>query len=134
LETDQSPTSATLGDGGVYSSVDDLIKWDTALRNHTLLSAPEFQPAITPVRLPLTARQWPKGPDGQPVKYGFGWFLNPYRGQERMWHEGSSIGFHTAIERFPSDKLTIIVFCNRTDLSPTKLALKVADLFFAQGR
>jgi CubicO group peptidase (beta-lactamase class C family) len=134
LETDQSPTSTTLGDGGVYSSVDDLIKWDNALRNHTLLSAREFQPAITPVRLPLTARQWPKGPDGQPVKYGFGWFLNPYRGHQRMWHYGSSIGFHAAIERFPSDKLTIIVLCNRTDLDPAKLALKVADLFFAQGR
>ncbi len=32
LETDQSPTSATLGDGGIYSSLEDLIKWDDALR------------------------------------------------------------------------------------------------------
>ena len=37
-ETDQSPTSATLGDGGVYSSLDDLAKWDDALRLHALLS------------------------------------------------------------------------------------------------
>lgn len=130
LETDQSPTSATLGDGGVYSSVDDLIKWDNALRHHTLLSAKEFQPAITPVALPLTPQQWPKGEDGKPVKYGFGWFLNPYRGHKRMWHYGSSIGFHTAIERFTNDKLTIVVLCNRTDLNPAALSLKVADLFF----
>ncbi len=130
LETDQSPTSATLGDGGVYSSVDDLIKWDNALRDHTLLSAKEFQPAITPVSLPLTPQEWPKGEDGQPVEYGFGWFLNPYRGHKRMWHYGSSIGFHTAIERFTNDKLTIIVLCNRTDLNPAALSLKVADLFF----
>jgi CubicO group peptidase (beta-lactamase class C family) len=132
LETDQSPTSATLGDGGVYSSVDDLIKWDNALRDHTLLSARAFRPAITPVSLPLTAAEWPRGPDGQPVKYGFGWFLNPYRGHRRMWHYGSSIGFHTAIERFPGDGLTIIVLCNRTDLDPAALALKVANLFFAR--
>ena len=35
-ETDQSPTSAVLGDGGIYSSIDDLAKWDRALREHTL--------------------------------------------------------------------------------------------------
>ena len=44
-QTDQSPTSATLGDGGVYSSLKDLAKWDEALANHTLLSDAEMQPA-----------------------------------------------------------------------------------------
>lgn len=131
LETDQSPTSATLGDGGIYSNVVDLAKWDQALRDHTLLSAAEMNPAITPVRLPLAAAQWPKGPDGDPVEYGFGWFLNPYRGHPRMWHYGSSIGFHTAIERFTRADLTVIVLANRTDVDPAALALKVADLYFA---
>src|SRR5882672_9588919 len=42
-ETDQSSTSATLGDGGIYSNLEDLAKWDNALRNHTLLSEKEFQ-------------------------------------------------------------------------------------------
>src|SRR6267142_1792128 len=37
-ETDQSSTSATLGDGGIYSNLEDLTRWDDALRNHTLLS------------------------------------------------------------------------------------------------
>ncbi len=129
LETDQSPTSATLGDGGVYSNVMDLAKWDQALRNHTLLSAAEMKPAITAVRLPLPSAQWPKGPDGAPVEYGFGWFLNPYRGHSRMWHYGSSIGFHTAIERFTRSDLTVIVLANRTDLDPGALALEVADLY-----
>ena len=50
-ETDQSSTSATLGDGGVYTSLEDLAKWDAALRSHTLLSAKEMQPAITPVNV-----------------------------------------------------------------------------------
>src|SRR5579863_6701064 len=47
-ETDQSATSATLGDGGIYSNLDDLSKWDDALRKHTLLSVAEMQPALTP--------------------------------------------------------------------------------------
>ena len=43
-ETDQSPTSAVLGDGGIYSSLDDLAKWDEALRQHRLVSESEMRP------------------------------------------------------------------------------------------
>ena len=50
-ELDQSPTSAVLGDGGVYSSLDDLAKWDRALAHHALLSEAEMKPAITPVKV-----------------------------------------------------------------------------------
>ena len=125
-ETDQSPTSATLGDGGVYSSLDDLAKWDDGLRRHTLLSEREMSPAITPVKL---ADGSVEEPDGKPANYGFGWFLNPYRGHSRMWHYGESIGFRTAIQRFVDEQLTIIVLCNRSDLEATELALRIADLY-----
>jgi len=47
-ETDQSPTSATLGDGGVYSNLEDLAKWDEALTHHTLLNEKEMQAVLTP--------------------------------------------------------------------------------------
>lgn len=125
-ETDQSPTSAVLGDGGIYSSLDDLAKWDRALRDHTLLSAAEMQPALTPVE-PTGGPA--KFPDGTSVSYGFGWFLDPYRGHQRMSHDGGTIGFRTTIQRFPNDGLTIIVLANRTDVNPEALALKVADLY-----
>ena len=138
-ETDQSPTSATLGDGGIYSSVEDLAKWDDALLNHTLLSENEMKPALTPVKLTDGSDpHWPNEPGednlhpGQPVSYGFGWFLDPYDGHERMWHWGSTTGFRTVIERFRNDELTVVILCNRTDLDPEKLALQVADLIFKQ--
>jgi CubicO group peptidase (beta-lactamase class C family) len=131
-ETDQSSTSATLGDGGIYSSLDDLAKWDTALAQHMLLSEAEMQPALTPVKLADGAQpKWPANsdrPEGTPVAYGFGWFLDPYRGRDRMWHYGDTMGFHSYIVRFAADRLTIIVLCNRTDLDPEALALRVADL------
>jgi CubicO group peptidase (beta-lactamase class C family) len=120
-QTDQSPTSATLGDGGVYSSIDDLSKWDRALREPTLLTAAEMRPALTPV--PATH------PDGRPVSYGFGWFLDPYDGHRRMWHYGETVGFQSNIQRFRDDRLTVIVLVNRDDLNPERLALKAADLF-----
>jgi CubicO group peptidase (beta-lactamase class C family) len=137
-QTDQSSTSATLGDGGVYSSLRDLAKWDDALTRHTLLGEKEMRPALTPVELAGGARPvWPANSDrteGSPVSYGFGWFLDPYRNFARMWHYGETMGFHTYIERFAGNtlgrgELTIIVLCNRTDVDPGLLAAKVADLY-----
>jgi len=125
-ETDQSPTSAVLGDGGIYSSLNDLAKWDRALRDHTLLSEAEMEPALTAVQ-PTAGPA--KSAEGPPVSYGFGWFLDPYRGHKRMWHDGETIGFRTTIQRFPDDKFTVIVLANRTDVDPGALALKVADLY-----
>jgi CubicO group peptidase (beta-lactamase class C family) len=139
-ETDQSATSATLGDGGIYSNLEDLAKWDDALRNHTLLSEKEFQPALAPVKLNDGSEpHWPKDPNddnlhpGKPVAYGFGWFLDPYQGRQRMWHTGSTMGFRTVIQRFTEgDVLSVIILCNRTDLDAEKLALQIADLIFKE--
>jgi CubicO group peptidase (beta-lactamase class C family) len=128
-ETDQSSTSAVLGDGGIYSSLDDLAKWDRALRLHTLLSEAEMQPALTPVK-PTDGPA--KSPEGAIVSYGFGWFLDPYQGHPRMSHNGDTIGFLTTIQRFPDDQLTIIILADRTDINPEALALKVADLYLVK--
>lgn len=135
-ETDQSSTSATLGDGGVYSNLDDLAKWDAALYSHTLISDAEMQAALSPAKLSDGSQpHWDSGPGdtdplaGKPVSYGFGWFLDPYRGHARMWHYGDTIGFKSAIVRFPREKLTVIVLSNRSDVDASALAEKVADLY-----
>jgi CubicO group peptidase (beta-lactamase class C family) len=139
IPADQSSTSATLGDGGVYSNLTDLAKWDLALENHTLLSENEMRPALTPVRLVDGSEpRWPAQPGednldpSQPVSYGFGWFLNPYQGHARMWHSGTTTGFRTVIERFTAERLTIVILCNRSDLDASKLALQTADVFLAK--
>lgn len=130
-ETDQSSTSATLGDGGVYSSVEDLAKWDHALTAHILLSEKEMQPALMAAT----------GPNGAPLRkldstvaplYGFGWFLDAYRGHRRYWHYGETVAFRNAIDRFPDQHLTVIVLSNRLDTDAPALALSVADLFLAK--
>ena len=124
-QTDQSSTSATLGDGGVYTSLADLAHWDAALREHTLLSEKEMAPALVAARPTAAAAE----ENGHPVSYGFGWFLDPYNGHTRMWHYGETVGFRTSIQRFPEDHLTVVVLCNRADFSAPDLALKVADLY-----
>ena len=127
-EMDQSPTSAVLGDGGIYSSLADLAKWDRALAHYTLLSEAEMEPAIIPVKVADGSVQ---GPDGTPAAYGFGWFLNPYRNRSRMWHYGETWAF---APRFNGcGRQTHDHLCNRDDVVPANLALKVADLFLSES-
>jgi len=137
VETDQSSTSATLGDGGIYSTIADLAKWDEALRKHTLVTEAEMAPALTPVK--LADGSHPHRPPDPPatnpgetpaILYGFGWFLDPYKGHTRNYHDGDTQGFRTTIQRFVDDQFTIVVLSNRTDLNPSELSLKVADLLF----
>jgi len=141
VQTDQSSTSATLGDGGVYSNLEDLAKWDEALQRHTLLSAAEMAPALAPVRLNDGSEpHWPMEPDGdnlapgKPVSYGFGWFLDSYEGRTRMWHTGSTMGFRTVIQRFPAGDVTIIILANRTDLDTKSVSDRVAGLLLTTKR
>jgi CubicO group peptidase (beta-lactamase class C family) len=124
LEADQSSTSATLGDGGIYSNLDDLAKWDEAQRKNTLISKNDFTAGLAPTR--LNNGTLPKTP------YGFGWYLDPYRGRPRIWHTGETLGFRTVIQRFLEEDLSIIILANRTDLDVAKMALQVADLMDAR--
>jgi CubicO group peptidase (beta-lactamase class C family) len=126
VETDQSSTSATLGDGAIYSNLTDLAKWDDALTHSTLLRAEELKLAWTPVKLNDGSEPLEDG-SGKPVAYGFGWFLTPFNGMVRRWHSGSTSGFRTVIERFPEKRVSVIILCNRTDLDPDKLAQQVVE-------
>ena len=130
LRTDQSPTSATLGDGGIYSSIDDLARWDAALYDNRLLRAESRAAAFAPAT----------STDDPQIAYGFGWRITG----ETLWHSGESIGFRNVLVRFPRRRpprmaevpamhgaiagLTVIVLTNRNDPEPYRLALAIAEL------
>ena len=117
VQTDQSVTSATLGDGGIYTNVDDMVRWDQALSGTGLVDAETMAHATTP----------PSLPDGATTEYGFGWFIDTYRGAKRWRHTGETSGFRNAIQRFPDRKLTVIVLTNRSSGEPGALAERIAD-------
>jgi CubicO group peptidase (beta-lactamase class C family) len=132
-EADQSSTSATQGDGGIYSNLEDLSKWDDALREQTLLSETDFLPAITSAKLPpgtqaKLAEDVPDSLRGKASAYGFGWFLYLQGTHPLLWHYGDTMGFKSAILRYTRDNVTVIVLSNRSDLDPGTLALKAASL------
>jgi CubicO group peptidase (beta-lactamase class C family) len=128
-DTDQSATSATLGDGGIYSNLRDLARWDAALASEKLLPKTDIAAALVPVKLIDNSEPT----DGQTrVAYGFGWFLDPLDGRARMWHSGTTSGFRTVIERFPEESRTVVILSNRTDLDPAQLAEKIASAYFSK--
>ena len=112
---DQSLSSAVLGDGGIYSSIDDLAKWDAALYDSRLLSNESR-------RLAFSAHTSTDKPD---VKYGFGWRITG----ESLWHSGETSGFRNVIVRYPSRRLTMLILTNRDDSAPYETALAIARLF-----
>jgi len=118
-KTDQNLTSAVLGDGGIYSSIDDMIDWSIALDHGKVLPASVVEDSTRTGRLT----------SGEPLRYNCGWFLDPYKNQRSTWHSGETIGFRTAIQRFPDRKLTVIVLSNRNDLDARKLSLELADIY-----
>lgn len=121
--TDQSVTSATLGDGGIYTNVDDLVRWDRALYGTALVDAATLQLATTPPMLP----------GGAETQYGFGWFVDSYRNERRWRHTGETCGFRNAIQRFPHRRFTVIVLTNRNAGEPAAIAERIADALLFGG-
>ena len=113
--TDQSQTSAVLGDGGIYSSIDDLAKWDAALYDDRLLRTDSLRQAFTPAT----------HTDDPQVQYGFGWRITG----ETLWHSGETVGFRNVIVRYPKRHMTVVVLTNRNDPEPYKTALAIAQLY-----
>jgi CubicO group peptidase (beta-lactamase class C family) len=116
--TDQSLTSATLGDGGVYSSVNDLAKWDAALYGDRLLRPASLHSAF----------QGATPTDDPAVQYGFGWRISG----ETVWHSGETTGFRNVIVRHLERRLTVIVLTNRDDPEPYPTAVAIADIFMSR--
>lgn len=122
IRTDQSNTSAVLGDGGIYSSVDDLFKWDQDLYGSRVISAWLRRQSFTPGALN----------DGTRTTYGFGWYIEPYKNFTSVYHTGSTRGFRNAIFRLPDQHLTVIILTNRNEGEPIEIARKIADLMLTR--
>jgi CubicO group peptidase (beta-lactamase class C family) len=110
--TDQSNTSAVLGDGGVYSSVADLARWLAALDRGAFAEA----------SVPRVATSDPR------IRYGYGWRVSEHGGKRIVMHTGETIGFRNALVRFPDQRLGVVVLTNRNEGEPLELALRIADV------
>ena len=92
----------TTGDGGICSTVEDLLKWDQALYLSTLVSQSLIKQAFEPVTLH----------DGSKSFYGFGWMIKNDNNKKIVYHTGGSGGYRTYIERDLDNRNTIIILTN----------------------
>jgi CubicO group peptidase (beta-lactamase class C family) len=91
VRSDQSLTSAVRGDGGVYTSLRDYEKWLRGIDEQRLLSKASYDVMFSP----QTAT------DRHGAHYGYGWFIDEYRGELRIFHNGETHGFRACVQRFP---------------------------------
>ncbi len=116
---DWSTTYALVGAGGLMTTVDDLLKWDSNFYANRLGKGTLLKELETPGVLN----------DGKPTNYGMGLFLGNYRGLPIVEHNGVLFGYRAEILRFPNQKFTVICLCNVSNANPQDRTRKVADLY-----
>ena len=113
------PFTMIHGNGGLLSTIDDLLKWNDALTNG-FPGRPELT-AILETQGRLTT--------GRTIAYALGLSIAPYSpGIREVSHGGSTAGYRTFLARYPEAKTSIAVWCNAGTANPTALARRVMAL------
>jgi CubicO group peptidase (beta-lactamase class C family) len=100
--------------GGLYSTVEDLYRWDRALYTEKLISKKSLNQMFTPYR------------DG----YGFGWRILKEFQRKVLMHAGRINGFSAAIRRYPDDDACVIVLGNVEDIDTEKISHDLGAILF----
>jgi CubicO group peptidase (beta-lactamase class C family) len=116
-EDDVNPTLVP-GDGGIYSTVDDLFKWDQALYTNKLLPQSALAVAFTPGKV-----------EEGTTAYGFGWNIAEDGGGKYVWHTGSTAGFRAFIERRLTPRTTVIMLTNRGNSKRQDINKAIVNIF-----
>jgi CubicO group peptidase (beta-lactamase class C family) len=108
-----------IGDGGIFTSLNDIRKWDAAFYDRSVLSE-SFWNTMTTVGV-LN--------NGESIDYAGGLLIGEHQGHKLISHGGAFVGFRAELLRFPDQQLSVVVFANRGDARPTPKALQVAELY-----
>ena len=103
--------------GALYSTVEDMHRWDEALYTEKLLG-----------------RQWLKRlftPDKS--GYNYGWFIKSEGGKQKIYHEGNNPGYAAFIARYPDEKGLVVVLSNLDTAPVAKISDDLAALFFGKA-
>ncbi len=108
-----------IGDGGIYSTIEDVKKWDDAFYQSKVFSK-NFWTSMT------KTGQLNNGND---LDYAAGLMIGKYKGLKKISHGGAFVGFRSDMLRFPEHHFSVVILCNRADVNPSALCLQVADIF-----
>ncbi len=106
--------------GSMYSTVDDLLKWDQSLYTEKLLPAAAKQVMWTPFK----------------DNYAYGWVSGEpaaaFGGYRRIMHNGGINGFSSVIFRLPDPNVTVIVLANNNTVNATAIGRDIIALYYGQ--
>lgn len=107
------------GNGGLLTTVGDLLKW-----NENFVT-----PVVGDLALVTTQATAGQFNDGRPLEYSLGLFVGGYRGEQNIFHSGSTAGYRAHLNRFPGAHTSVAVLCNVATGDATRSANLVSDLF-----
>jgi CubicO group peptidase (beta-lactamase class C family) len=112
------PFTMVYGNGGLLTTVPDLLRWNDALSNGTApLSRDLVRQMETPMRLN----------DGTTISYALGLGVNTWRGVQEVSHGGATAGYRTQLSRWPERNLSIAILCNAGNANPAQYARQIAQ-------
>jgi CubicO group peptidase (beta-lactamase class C family) len=114
-----APPPLGAGDGGLYTTVDDLLLWDRKFYDTT----PEGKRFVEFMEKRSRIRS------GERIDYASGVSVRPYRGLKIVSHNGSLPGYQSDLTRYPSQRLTVVCLCNRGDVDATRVGRQVAAVY-----
>lgn len=119
------PFTNVYGNGGLLSTMDDLLKWNEALSAGTVPGGKALVDALEG-RMRLTS--------GVTIPYALGLRHDTFQGRREIAHSGSTAGYSTYMTRFPDDGVSIAVWCNASDANPTPAARRIASFLLPAAR
>jgi CubicO group peptidase (beta-lactamase class C family) len=108
-----------VGDGGLMSSVEDLLLWDRNFYENRLGKGTLLEEMLTRGILN----------NGKPIDYALGLQIGSYHGMPTVEHGGALFGYRTEILRFPEQRFSVICLCNLTSANASGLSRGVADVY-----
>jgi CubicO group peptidase (beta-lactamase class C family) len=111
------PEFDVVGDGGVYSTVEDLAKWDANFRTGRVGGHEAIALLEEPGRLN----------NGQAIPYALALTIGQFHGLKTYAHSGAYGGYRSTLLRFPEMDVSVITLCNTSSAS-SKIAEQVASI------
>jgi CubicO group peptidase (beta-lactamase class C family) len=120
-QIDDGEPTAIPGDGGIYSTVDDLLKWDQALYTDKLVHQSTLSAAFTPGKVE----------EGSST-YGFGWNVTENGRDKYVWHTGSHAGFRAFVERRLTERVTVLMLTNKGNSKRVDINTAIQNILAAK--
>ena len=113
-----APITNTTADGSMLLSLEDLLAWNSTVKNKMILKRKSWNLILSPMKLN----------SGNNYPYGFGWFIEKKNEKTVHQHGGTWQGFTTQIFRFIEDELEVLLLTNARSIAAYELPRKIAAL------